>query len=363
LIEIIRPPSHTPRIAIRTNAASRTPHPFIKGEIVEGKVLKTAPTGESLISIDGKTVSAKSPFQLTAGETLTLRVEEASPLPILKLLGVKGSDHLEPRVPLLLSSIDEASWKALAEAISRLNISQEDRSAFNRLMGKLLQGIYQKGQENILKTLIDLMGLRWEAKLSRHMGYQKGGQVLERLLRGDLKGMVSKLIFQQRGETADLKRFVAVIESLQLLNRMTMEQERSLFLPVPLQFPDGLLSIGQLLIHMPQNGEDGAPETRGKRGGRHGKVRITFLLELSHLGPLRVDLSLMDREISGRFLLSTEEALSRVRDQISSFTQNLIEKGFSIGHLEYECDTPETVKRPLVTQILQMEDRNLSLIA
>ena len=71
----------------------------------------------------------------------------------------------------------------------------------------------------------------------------------------------------------------------------------------------------------------------------------------------------MEREISGRFVLSTEEALSRVRDQISSFTQNLIEKGFSIGNLEYGCETPETVKRPLVTQILQTENRNLSLMA
>jgi hypothetical protein len=302
-------------------------------------------------------------MHLPVGELLTLRVEEISPLPVLKLMGVKESDRIGPNIPLLLSSIDEALWKTLLETISRLKISQRDISAFNHLMGKLLQGIYQKGQENIFKTLIDLLGVSWEAKFYRNTGHKKGGQSLEKLLNGDLKGMVSKLLFHERGEAANLKRFVAVIESLQLLNRVTLEQERTIFLPVPFQFPDGLLSIGQLLIHMPQTGEDEPPETQGKRGGKRGKVRITFLLELSHLGPLRVDLSLMGREISGRFLLSTEEALSRVREQISSFTQSLIERGFSIRHLEYECEGPETLKRPLVSQILQTENRNLSLIA
>jgi hypothetical protein len=336
---------------------------FIKGEIIEGKVLSNSATGETLISIHGKILKAHSSLQLRSQEILTLKVEEISPHPVLKLLGVKASDTHVPSIPLLLSSLDKDLWDTLVKTVSRLKVPQEDITSFRLLMDNLLQGIYRDGQEKLLKTLIDLLGLTWEAKLYRNVSHKKGGQPLERLLKGDLKGILSKLLSHVTEDAADLKRLVKAIENLQLFNRMTLEQQRTLFLPIPLQFQDGLLSVGQLLIYLPQAGEEGSTESKERRGEKRDEVRVSLLLQLSNLGPIRADISLRGKEISGRFLLSSEEALSLVRDRLSTFTRSLIKKGFSILKLECRFEDPEVVKRPLFTHIFEAEDGSLSLVA
>jgi hypothetical protein len=91
--------------------------------------------------------------------------------------------------------------------------------------------------------------------------------------------------------------------------------------------------------------------------------RITFLLELSILGPLRADLTIHDRSLEGRFLLTNEEAKSRVEGAIHFLIDRLVESGFSVTFLECHVKVPEIVTESLISEIIPDEGGTLNLFA
>jgi hypothetical protein len=167
------------------------------------------------------------------------------------------------------------------------------------------------------------------------------------------------LLAEKGEEAVSLKRLVSTLENLQILNHLGLNQGRKIFLPVPMQFPGGLFTAGQLLIQLPNERKH---ETENKKVGKDVS-RITFLLELSILGPLRADLTIHDRSIEGRFLLTNEEAKSRVEGAIHFLIDRLVESGFSVTFLECYVKEPEIVTESLISEIIPDEGGTLNLFA
>jgi len=195
--------------------------------------------------------------------------------------------------------------------------------------GKIL---YLQVEETAPTPTLKLLG----TLVSKKIG---GAANLDKLMQGDLKGLVSRLVALNEKKGTPLKRFVSI--------------------PIPIQFPDGLFTLGQLLIHLGQKEKNG--NTRKKID--ENPVRITFLLELSNLGPLRADLSIKGKEIRGTFLITKDEIKFFIKNNIPSLINKLKGKGFTVSSIECHLKDPEIVKQSLVEEIIHQEGNAISLVA
>jgi hypothetical protein len=361
LIYVTYPPSSSPlKISLQ-----KKPHPesfltLSKNEIVEGMVLKSFPLSKALLFIKGKRVMARTAIPLTEGRVLSLKVQETMPVLTLKLLGVKPADLDSVNTALILSAIKENLWKSTSENIDHYGLSREALSRFKELMDDLSLGLFSKSAPDLLRLLIDKSGMSWEAKLREALQNKAVGRDnLTKLLDGDLKGLASKFLGLKGESAVLLKRLVSTLTQIQILNYLGLEQEGKIILPVPIQLPDGLFTVGQLLIQLPQ--KEG--NAHRKRKARKDLSRIVFLLDLSVLGPLRADLTIRGQAIEGRFLLSKKEAEACIQKGIPILVNRLEEKGFSVLSMECHLKDPVIVNESLVQEIIPDEGCMLNLIA
>ena len=304
---------------------------------------------------------AKSFIPLREGGILSLRVEETKPIPILKTLGIKFSDSNDMNISIILSAIKENLWKSIFETIHRYGLPKEVMSSFKELMNDLSIGLFLESTPELLRDLIDKSGLSWEAKLKRILLEKKIGRTktLDRLMQRDLKGLTSRLLALKEEGEGLLEKFVSAIKNIQLLNHVGLEQDRKIFLPIPMQFQDGLFILGQLLIHLPQKERDSNAQTRIN----NNPLRITFLLEFSLLGPLRVDFTVNEKNINGRFLVTNEEIKVLIENNIPSLITTLKDKGFGVRSMVCQLKDHEIVKQSLIGEIIQQEGNTISLVA
>jgi len=232
---------------------------------------------------------------------------------------------------------------------------------FKELMDDISKKLFLKPNPDLLRELVDKSGIGWEAKLreiiTSKTNYSKTN--INELISGDLKGFGSKLISLMEGQNDLFKKFVSTIENLQLLNQFGLEQERKIFIPIPFQSPDGLFTMGQLLIHLHENKKNnGDVKDKDK-----DFFRISFLLEMSNIGPLRADLVVRQKQINGRFLIVEEKAKSIIEQQLPSLIKAFEEKGFVIPHFECRMKEPVEIKDTLIKEIIHKDGHNISLVA
>jgi len=350
--------------ASRISLQPETSHqPFLalsKNEIVEGRVLKVLSSEKALLAIKGRQVVAQSSIPFNEGSVLALKVEQTGLLPILKLIGVKVTDTDSVNSALIVSAVKENLWKSILEDVHTYGLSRESVSKFKELIDTLSFRLFSESTPELLNRLIDKSGIMWEAKVKKALTDQRiSTRHLNELMNSDLKGLASRLLAEKGDEAVPLKRLVSTLENLQILNHLGLNHGRKIFLPIPMQFPGGLFTAGQLLIQLPYKRQH---ETENKKVGKDVS-RITFLLELSILGPLRADLTIHDRSIEGRFLLTNEEAKSRVEGAIHFLIDRLMESGFSVTFLECYLKEPEIVTELLIREIIPDEGGTLNLFA
>jgi hypothetical protein len=350
----------TSKLFLKTEKDSPSAPELEKNEIVNGKVLKSISLNKSLLCIKGKRVIARTHFPLNQGVILSLKVEKGSPNPVLKLLNIKSNCLNEVKISSILSGIKENLWKLLLEALTEYPSHKSDIKQFSQLMNDLSQRLFLKSDPDLLKKIIEISGLRWEAKL-RNIFFQKtiGNDTVNKLAAQDLKGLGYKILSLMEGKEGLLKRFLSTIDHIQLLNHIGLEKENKIFIPMPIQFPDGLFTVGQLLIQL-----------NHKKNGNHEKekrdndfFKISFLLELSNLGPLRSDLTIKDKEIYGRFLLANEGTKMVIEKNLPAFINTLEKRGFFVLQMECQIKESEIISQSLIKEIIKEDGCTISLVA
>ena len=225
---------------------------LVENEIVKGKVLRSFSSKDVLLFIKGKRIMAKTHMPLREGSVISLKVEEVHPKPVLKLLGTINENIEKINTSMILTGLKKNLWKTIIENIDHCMLPDNDKKMFKELIDDISKKLFLKPNPDLLRELVDKSGIGWEAKLreiiTSKTNYSKAN--INELITGDLKGLGSKLISLMEGQNDLFKRFVSTIENLQLLNQFGLEQERKIFIPIPVQFPDGLFTIGQLLIHL-----------------------------------------------------------------------------------------------------------------
>jgi hypothetical protein len=348
------------KIDLQSKENSTPPPKLIKNEIITGKVLRSFSLSKSLLFIKGKKVIAETRVPLREGMKLSLKVEEASPNPILKLLDTNINSRRVVNTSIILSAIKENLWKSLCEGLKHEPLFGTDIKPFRQLMNNLSQRLFLKPEPDLFRKIIENTGFCWEAKL-KNLFLQKrtGKPSISKLAKGDLKGLGSKIFSLMEGKQVLMKRFLSTIENIQLLNHMGLEQDRKLFIPIPIQFPDGFFTVGQLLIQLNQKKKGNHEE----EGAKIGLLKISFLLELSNLGSLRSDLTIKEKEIYGKFILAKEEAKLIIEENLPTFIDALQKKGFSVPQMDCQIRSPEIITQSLVKEIIKEEGVTISLVA
>ena len=360
MIQVVPPTLQTPKISIQSEDKS-TIHPKLNiNEIVNGKVLKSLSLSKSLLLIKGTRVIAETHVPLNEGMILSLKVEEVSPSPVLKIIDPKSTIIDTIKISAILSGIKGNLWKSLFERITHYPIFETDIKQFRKLMNDLSQKLFLKSKPDLLRRIIENSGLCWEAKLRKtFLRKTIGNDNVKNLAAQDLKGLGSKILFLMEEKDVLLNKFLSAIENIQLLNHTGLERYGKIFIPIPIQFPDGLFTVGQLLIQLNQE-----KDRDHKRENRNdGFFKISFLLELSNLGPLRSDLTIKEKEIYGRFLLANEETKLVIEENLTTFINTLEKKGFSVLHMECQIKKPEIVTHSLIKEIIKEDGCNISLVA
>jgi len=301
---------------------------FARGEVVHAKVLELLPQGNTRLLINNRTVTAKTPMLLKPGEEIQLRVLEEKETVLLKLMG--------PARKMTTSQISSLirffhGDDSLADA-GRIHIPRV-KTLLHDLA--LKSG---KADKDFLPRLIEEIGLPLEHKTARLI---QGGlalpdikQSLTALLNQDMKGLLRQdLATAEPGHPESLSlaaAFSETLENFQLLNHHGSESGRIL-LPFPV-FSEDVFRFGRLLI-------DTGGQNRNEENAADKLIRISFLLDMSFLGPLRADFSVLKKEISGRFLLHDEATCEYVRSMIPELKERLNAIDYKVR--EIDCRSGE----------------------
>lgn len=336
-------------------------HPDLsQNEIVEGKVLKSFSLKNVMLLIKGQKVMARTDMPLREGSVISLKVEKVTPNPILKLVGTINENIKTVNTSMLLNGLNRNIWKTIIENIDHYTLPDNDKKLFKELIDDISKKLFQKSNPDLLRELFDKSGIEWEAKLRRIITSKTyySQENINELIRGDLKGLGSKMLSLMDEQNGLLKGLVSTIKNVQLLNQLGLEQEGKIFIPIPIQFPDNLFTMGQLLIHLNKDNE----KNNGKEKGKDF-VKISFLLEMSNLGPLRADLVIGKKQISGRFLIVEEKAKIIIEKQLPSLITAFETKGFVIPNFECHVKEPVEIKDSLIKEIINEESHNISFVA
>ncbi len=153
-------------------------------------------------------------------------------------------------------------------------------------------------------------------------------QALATQMETALRGMALRLgalsQIQAQAALTGTEEALRGLEAVQLLNAMALETETSLVLPLPLAPAWGAQS-GQVFFYKP-------PYKKGSDQGER-PLRMVFLLEMSRLGPVRVDVSMVKKDLMINLYLAKTTALERVSAKLGRLEENLTEMGYRIRSL------------------------------
>lgn len=292
------------------------------GQIFSAKVLRNLPGGKALMQIAGQSVPVRTELILTPGEQIRLAVTRKEDEVILKLVPHESKiPHGRPpslvrlfsntQTPVALSKSPAQPLSSLLEGLS-LNSAKPDYDLVPRLI--------EKG------------GLLFENTLAKLAEKPIAGQqlksVLNQLLQQDLKGsLLSQLA--SSGKESDIQTRVTAIldrlENFQHLNIQTSDTGR-LLLPIPV-LSDAAFWFGQLLIDTGQAGNQNDKD-------KDRILTVSFLLEMSNLGPVRADFSILKKSITGTFMLQDNDTCEFVKSMLPTLAKQLSEVGFLVRHIE-----------------------------
>ncbi len=152
----------------------------------------------------------------------------------------------------------------------------------------------------------------------------------------DFKGAVSKQALSP-GTGTDAKSsgaaaLVQTLENLQLLNNQSAESGRYL-LPFPV-LADAGFTLGQLLVDVGED-KDTAPEKK--------MIRVSLLLDMTRLGPVRADVSILDKAVTGRFLLENEDTRAFVASMIPDLKKQMADNDFQLLKMDCQVAAPADI--------------------
>jgi|GEM_PF-2608245 hypothetical protein len=342
---------------------------FHKGQIVEARVDRTVSQRQAQLIIQGKTVSARTHLPLQPGQKILLRVTRAGAQPEFQVVEAKGGKWFEcplDALKLLGKSGPYSLLSRFIKAVPDSNIPKMNASGaevFKRLehLLKSMQDPAGHLDQNTVKSFISKSGLTWENKLLSMLLSERPlpEPVVQRLIAGDLKALamaaVQNIADEGDGRVIDIRAYLDSIEQLQVLNSQVSRESGRYLIPLPTLFNENI-RFGQMLIDLgKESGGDGDKKNR--------VVRVSLLLEMSNLGHLQVDISILENSINGMLSVENETVQALINAHLPELAEKLQKSGFHVYEMSCCQVNPQTLSTASISDRL-MDDRSglLSII-
>ena len=325
---------------------------------VQARVLQVFPPDQARLLINGQKVSVKTRVPLHAGENISVKVLAHKDGYVLRLTGPSLSGKaVKPDLllqffsrPDTLSSLFQTDQTPLSDILEKIALqsSRRDDVFLPRLMDKLglllekkMAAVLEK-QDPASATRIQGsqgQGKQEQGKLGLQGPLPSENQVaklLNSVMAEDFKGAVLKQALSP-GTGADAKAsgaagLLQTLENLQLLNSQSGESGRYM-LPFPV-LADAGFTLGQLLVDVGED-KDTAPEKK--------MIRVSLLLDMSRLGPVRADVSILDKAVTGRFLLANDEIRAFVASMLPVLKKQMAAIDFQLLKMDCQVAAPADI--------------------
>ena len=339
------------------------------GRIVNAKVLDVTSENRIQLLVNGQKLTVSSQLPLTRGMDISMKVVRSRDgivlMPVPTSSAPKSIDtagtavntgrRMSP-VPAGLPDSnsppgpEKASQKNTFQSVSPVKIFQGLNALSQTrepILNDILMGLSLKSDvrnDQFLPQIIKNMGLSFEKKLAA--GLEDGpdkktvAHVIKQLAGQDLKAAALSLAGMENdpGKTTVLKHISDALDNFAQLNVKSGDGGQSqdgarFLLPFPVWREDGF-DFGQLMV---DTGKTGTANT-GKK-----MLSISFLLNMTALGTLRADFSILDKTIAGRFLLENQATCDYLTPKISELRQRLSGIGYQAGNIDCRVARPEQI--------------------
>lgn len=323
------------------------------GQTIQGKVLQSFSRSRVQLLLMGKKITAHTHIPLETGERILLQVKSTGSQYVLKMIPFTAGDAVKADVEMLTLLGRNGPFEPilnLLDSFAAPSNSDSGKSSFHPPVAQLVGLLHRLAAKpddvdpGKLKALVSRSGLAWENKL-RYV-VQSGLPVAEKKLRHmaemDVKAMVMQLLktlskadMEQSGQ---LQRLLNNIEQFQLANRASADEAGRIFLPLPF-LSEGLLKFGQLLVHR----QPGHAQEEGRKD--NGLVRVALLLEMTNLGDLLAEFSILQKGISGSFTVENQSVQQFVEVHLPELKGQLEKHGFEVQQITCRVMPPETLSQ------------------
>lgn len=182
----------------------------------------------------------------------------------------------------------------------------------------------------------------------------------------DIKGAVLNFIANSGFEASEslslndihsFQEFVQNLENVRLLNSHLSESGKYI-IPFPL-FSGDQFSFGQLLIDLGQKDKD---DENGS-SKENSLLKVSLFLDMTNLGPVRADFSVLKNNITGGFQVSDQETADFFNSMLSELKERLQTHQFNVHKIECRMVEPEKLaEKSIINELLKSEDHGLSLM-
>jgi len=343
--------------------------PLNRGEVVEAKVVSALSPDRAILLVKGRQLLARTPVPLKADSVILLNVEQVVPECVLRLLQGRLGQPDGLASLIRVSDLQRNAYQCLIDLIAPLTTSSRVHSKQRlpeilRHMANVVRRMSLSSERlpdrHFLGSVLDSSGVLWENKLKSLLlnGIRDKNQV-QALVRQDLKGLAlgamedSSVVRLVSSE--GLGRFVDALEQFQLANLVGLEEKGKFLLMIPMQWAD-VFRFAQILIDLPAKNDE-------KRGEQEEPLTVSLFLEMSHLGPIRIESSVHETSIRICFLVCSEQVQVLLNSFVDELKNQLERHGFSVQQITCRVEERGVLeKTSFVDALVDFEEHRVSVM-
>ncbi|MFQ5673318.1 MAG: flagellar hook-length control protein FliK [Nitrospinales bacterium] len=386
------------------------------GQVLQGKILDLLSGGRALVDLEGQKLTLRTAGGLTRGQNIFVKVEQVSPTINLRIIDPPAGRNVrapvtQPGVTVQLTPAREGASRNLiaqnpdavrvgAAMIKPYLVARQDLGAmaanlekivFNRPLPQGLKidpGLLDRLRETLsvllpregktpddsqLREQVDRSGIRYEARVKKALATRLTPETRSALAR-DLKGQLLALQetlekqLPREGEKTSLaagrgqairelvhhiKRATDNIEFQQLSNQFARQDNNPILIQIPDPFSPATRTV-KLYVREDQAGE-------GAKKGEKTNFHLTFLLNLSSLGNLRIDATTSHENVAAKITTEQKSVADHIANQLPRLESRLKEMGFDAAvtasvRETVEMDAGEDLNRMLIEEPSRLVD-------
>jgi len=319
---------------------------FVKGETIQGYVMKSLGPDSAVIRLNGMEMTASTPRPLAQGQSILVKVEQTGPQLVVSLLPADAPVR-EKTAALLRMYLPVASpIGAVLEDLAKLLPGLSSAALKGSGLEKMLDDIRKSAQkpEGDSKNLLQMMGFFHEAELLSGVPEQN----LKRSLlaaRRNLERLMEKEPKQYRDALKKVDNALANIELRQLMNTAEKPEGKSWQIP----FWNGeKMDTARLFI-----GRD--EKDRGKAKPNQ-TVRLTLTLKMTGLGEVRAEAIAYKERLEGAIYAATDSAVQAVEHAMPSLVKSLGDIGFTAKFSAQRASRDFLTRQPIGETVLPVKN-------